>query len=404
MSRDPLTDQEQPAGLDLDQFQQLVDLVEYDESTDLIPVNGWDAIVFVVGNATQAAHYYQSTWGMELVASSGPENGNWDHKAFVLQSGSIRFVLKGAVGPDSLLADHHAAHGDSVIDISLEVPDVDKYIARARRTGTSVLEGPYDLSDEHGVVRVATIATHGETRHTLVQRLVNGARYAGPYLPGYKPATSSYVKRDGAPKRLFHALDHIVSNVELGKMDEWVGPYHRVMGFVNMAAFINDVMSTDYVALMSKVIANGNHRVKFPRNDPAIAKRTAQSDAYLERHRGPGAQHLALATNDILRTVDELRKEGMEFLSPPDAYYEDPELRERIGKVRVPIEELQKRGILVDHDEDGYLLQIFTRPLGDRPTVFFELIERHGSFGFGNGNFKALFESIEREQERRGNL
>ena len=237
-----------------------------------------------------------------------------------------------------------------------------------------------------------------------MQRAVTGTRYDGPYLPGYQPATSGYVKRDGAPERLFQALDHIVGNVELGKMDEWVVFYNRVMGFVNMAEFIGDDIATDYSALMSKVVANGNHRVKFPLNEPAAAKRKSQIDEYLEFFRGPGVQHLALATNDILRTVDELRKEGVQFLDTPDAYYEDPKLRARIGEVRVPVEELQQRGILVDRDEDGYLLQIFTKPLGDRPTVFFELIERHGSLGFGKGNFKALFESIEREQEKRGNL
>jgi 4-hydroxyphenylpyruvate dioxygenase len=316
----------------------------------------------------------------------------------------MRFVLKGAVSPDSPLVTHHASHGDGVVDISLEVPDVDKCIAQAKLAGATVLEEPHDLSDEHGTVRVAAIATYGETRHTLVQRAVNGNRYDGPYLPGYQPATSSYVKRDDAPKRLFQALDHIVGNVELGKMDEWVGFYNRVMGFVNMAEFIGDDIATDYSALMSKVVASGNHRVKFPLNEPAVAKRRSQIDEYLEFYRGPGVQHLALATNDILRTVDELRKEGVQFLDTPDAYYEDPELRARIGEVRVPVEELQKRGILVDRDEDGYLLQIFTKPLGDRPTVFFELIERHGSLGFGKGNFKALFESIEREQEKRGNL
>ena len=277
-------------------------------------------------------------------------------------------------------------------------------IAQARRAGATVLQEPETVSDEHGSVRVAAIGTYGETRHTLVQRVVDGKTYAGPYLPGYQPAASTFVKRDGAPKRLFQALDHIVGNVELGKMDEWVSFYNRVMGFVNMAEFIGDDIATEYSALMSKVVANGNHRVKFPLNEPAIAKKKSQIDEYLDFYDGPGAQHLALATNDILRTVDELRKEGVEFLDTPDAYYEDPEMRARIGEVRVPIEELQKRKILVDRDEDGYLLQIFTRPLGDRPTVFFEIIERHGSLGFGKGNFKALFESIEREQERRGNL
>ena len=399
-----LTAQEREANLDLEQLKQLVGLVEYDENKDVFPVTGWDAIVFVVGNATQTAHYYQSAWGMELVAYSGPENGNRDHKAFVLKSGSIRFVVKGAVRPDSPLVEHHAKHGDGVVDIALEVPDVDRCIEQAKRAGATVLEEAHDLTDEHGTVRVAAIATYGETRHSLVQRNVDGQTYAGPYLPGYRAASSTYIKREGSPKRLFQALDHIVGNVELGKMDEWVGFYNKVMGFVNMAEFIGDDIATDYSALMSKVVANGNHRVKFPLNEPAIAKKKSQIDEYLEFYRGPGAQHLALATNDILDTVDRLRAEGVEFLDTPDSYYDDPELRARIGEVRAPIEELKKRKILVDRDEDGYLLQIFCKPLGDRPTVFFELIERHGSLGFGKGNFKALFEAIEREQALRGNL
>lgn len=399
-----LTEQERQAGLNLQQLKQLVGLVEYDELQDPFPVTGWDAIVFVVGNATQTAHYYQSAWGMELVGYTGPEHGTRDHKAYVLKSGSIRFVVKGAVTPDSPLITHHAAHGDGVVDISLEVPDVDRCIEQARRAGATVVQEPENLTDEHGTVRVAAIATYGETRHSLVQRVVDGVTYAGPYLPGYVPASSTFVKRDGSPKRLFQALDHIVGNVELGRMDEWVSFYNRVMGFVNMAEFIGDDIATDYSALMSKVVANGNHRVKFPLNEPAIAKKKSQIDEYLEFYGGPGAQHLALATNDILTTVDQLRAEGVEFLDTPDAYYSDPELRARIGEVRVPIEELQSRKILVDRDEDGYLLQIFTKPLGDRPTVFFEIIERHGSLGFGKGNFKALFESIEREQDKRGNL
>jgi 4-hydroxyphenylpyruvate dioxygenase len=233
---------------------------------------------------------------------------------------------------------------------------------------------------------------------------VDRSRYDGPYLPGYVARKTTVSRAEGHPKRLFQALDHIVGNVELGKMDEWVTFYNKVMGFVNMAEFIGDDIATDYSALMSKVVANGNHRVKFPLNEPAIAKKKSQIDEYLEFYNGPGAQHLALATGDILATVDALRANGVEFLNTPDSYYEDPELRARIGEVRVPIEELQKRGILVDRDEDGYLLQIFTKPLGDRPTVFFELIERHGSLGFGKGNFKALFEAIEREQDARGNL
>ena len=399
-----LTDQERDAGLNLQQLKELVGLVDYDADKDPFPVTGWDAIVFVVGNATQAAHYYQAVWGMELIAYSGPENGNRDHKAFVLKSGSIKFVVKGAVSPDSPLIAHHAKHGDGVVDIGLEVPDVDRCIEQARRAGATILEEPHDIKDEFGTVRLASIATYGETRHTLVQLVVDGVRYAGPHVPGYVARTSGFVKREGSPKRLFQALDHVVGNVELGKMDDWVAFYNKVMGFVNMAEFVGDDIATDYSALMSKVVANGNHRVKFPLNEPAIAKKRSQIDEYLDFYAGPGAQHLALATNDILDTVDRLRAEGVEFLDTPDAYYEDPELRARIGEVRVPVEELQKRKILVDRDEDGYLLQIFTKPLGDRPTVFFEIIERHGSLGFGKGNFKALFESIEREQDKRGNL
>ncbi|WP_295658494.1 4-hydroxyphenylpyruvate dioxygenase [uncultured Nocardioides sp.] len=399
-----LTAEEMKADLTLEQLRQLVGLVEYDAQSDQFPVTGWDAIVFVVGNATQAAHYYASAWGMELVAYSGPENGNRDHKSFVMKSGSIKFVLNGAVSPDSPLIEHHARHGDGVVDIALEVPDVDQCIRQAVSAGATVVREPETLTDEHGSVRIAAIATYGETRHTLVQRTVDGQTYAGPYLPGYAATAPRWVTREGQPKRLFQALDHIVGNVELGRMDEWVGFYNRVMGFVNMAEFIGDDIATDYSALMSKVVANGNHRVKFPLNEPAIAKRKSQIDEYLEFYGGPGAQHLALATNDILATVDALRANGVQFLDTPDSYYEDAELRDRIGEVRVPIEELQKRKILVDRDEDGYLLQIFTKPLGDRPTVFFELIERHGSLGFGKGNFKALFEAIEREQDVRGNL
>ncbi|MEU0314882.1 4-hydroxyphenylpyruvate dioxygenase [Nocardioides sp. NPDC006273] len=397
---DTLTNQEKLAGLGLAELEQLVGLVAYDDTSDPFPVTGWDAVVWAVGNATQTAHFFQSAFGMELVAYSGPETGNRDHHAYVLRSGGVRFVIKGGVAPDSEIIAHHARHGDGVVDIALEVPDVDRCIKHARAQGATVLEEPHDVSDEHGTVRIAAIATYGETRHTLVDR----SGYEGPYLPGYVTRTSTLKKPEGAPKRLFQALDHVVGNVELGKMDEWVDFYGRVMGFTNMAEFIGDDIATDYSALMSKVVANGNHRVKFPLNEPAIAKKKSQIDEYLEFYQGPGAQHLALATGDILATVDALRDAGIEFLNTPDSYYEDAELRARIGEVRVPIEELQKRGILVDRDEDGYLLQIFTKPIGDRPTVFFELIERHGSLGFGKGNFKALFEAIEREQELRGNF
>src|SRR3954454_13618285 len=337
---------------------------------------------------------------MDLVAYAGPETGQKDSKAFVLKAGSARFVITGGVHPASPLHDHHRVHGDGVSDIALEVPDVDKCIEHARAQGATVLEEPHDVSDQHGTIRVAAIATYGETRHSLVDR----SRYTGVYLPGYEPRESTIKRPEGSPKRLFQAVDHCVGTVELGKMDYWVDWYHRVMGFVNMAEFVGDDIATEYSALMSKVVSNGNHRVKFPLNEPAVAQRKSQIDEFLEFYDGAGAQHIALATNDILRTVDILRANGVEFLNTPDSYYSDPELRARIGQVRVPIEELQSRGILVDRDEDGYLLQIFTAPIGDRPTVFYELIERHGSLGFGKGNFKALFEAIEREQERRGNL
>jgi len=397
---DQITSEERLAGMDLDQLRRLVGLVEYDADGDPFPVTGWDALVWSVGNATQTALLYQVVLGMDLVAYSGPETGNRDHQAYVLRSGAARFVVMGGVDPTSPLLDHHRRHGDGVVDIALEVPDVDRCIAHARAQGATVLVDPHDVSDEHGTVRTAAIATYGDTRHTLVDR----SRYSGPYLPGYVSATSGYRRPEGEPKRLFQALDHVVGNVELGRMDEWVDFYNRVMGFTNMAEFVGEDIATDYSALMSKVVANGNHRVKFPLNEPAAGKKRSQIDEYLEFYDGPGAQHLALATNDILSTVDVLRAKGIRFLPTPDSYYEDPELRARIGEVRVPIEELQSRGILVDRDEDGYLLQIFTKPLGDRPTVFFEFIERHGSLGFGKGNFKALFEAIEREQAKRGNF
>jgi 4-hydroxyphenylpyruvate dioxygenase len=392
-----LTPEERAADLTIDRLKQLVGLVDYDEAKDPFPVTAMDAVVFVSGNASQSAHFYQHAFGMNLVGYSGPETGNRDHKAFVLRAGSARFVIIGAVAPNSLYADHHRAHGDGVVDLALEVPDVDKCITHAREQGATILDEPHDMSDEHGTVRLAAIAAYGQTRHTLIDR----SGYDGVYLPGYVEKTSTMIPPD---KRLFQAVDHCVGNVEIGRMDEWVDFYNRVMGFVNMAEFVGDDIATEYSALMSKVVANGNHRVKFPLNEPALGKRKSQIDEYLEFYDGPGCQHIALATNDILRSTDEMRARGVEFLETPDSYYDDPELRERIGHVRVPIEELKARNILVDRDEDGYLLQIFTRPVGDRPTVFFELIERHGSLGFGKGNFKALFEAIEREQDLRGNL
>jgi 4-hydroxyphenylpyruvate dioxygenase len=367
-----------------------------DTRRDPFPVSGLDHLRFLVGNAKQAAHYYSTAFGMTCVAYRGPEQGHRDYAEYVLVSGAARFVLAGAVRAGTPGAEHHARHGDGVVDIALDVPDVDAAYRHAVAHGATGIEPPHDLTDEHGTVRTAAIATYGQTRHSLVDR----SRYQGPFLPGFVAREPIARPR----RRLFQAIDHVVGNVELGRMDEWVEFYHRVMGFTNMAEFVGDDIATDYSALMSKVVANGTRRVKFPLNEPAPSRRRSQIDEYLDFYGGPGVQHLALATNDILTTVDEMRAAGVEFLDTPDSYYEDPVLRDRIGTVRVPVAELRARRILVDRDEDGYLLQIFTKPVQDRPTVFFELIERHGSLGFGKGNFKALFEAIEREQEKRGNL
>ncbi|WP_405141766.1 4-hydroxyphenylpyruvate dioxygenase [Sphaerisporangium sp. NBC_01403] len=356
-----------------------------------------DSVVFAVGNAKQAAHYYSSAFGMRLVAYKGPETGSRDEVAYVLTSGSARFELRGSVRPGTEIARHVAEHGDGVIDLALDVPDVEGAYAHAVAAGARGLAEPYTIEDEKGKVVVAAIAAYGETRHTLVDR----SNYSGTYLPGYVPAQPLV---EPPAKRYFQAVDHCVGNVELGKMDEWVDFYKRVMGFTNMAEFIGDDIATEYSALMSKVVANGTRKVKFPLNEPAISRKKSQIDEYLEFYGGPGVQHIALATNDIIRTVEQMRAAGVEFLDTPDSYYDDPALRARIGEVRAPIEELKRQRILVDRDEDGYLLQIFTKPVQDRPTVFFEFIERHGSLGFGKGNFKALFEAIEREQDRRGNL
>ncbi|MET8147480.1 4-hydroxyphenylpyruvate dioxygenase [Actinoplanes sp. NPDC049668] len=375
------------------------------ETVDVFPVKGVDHLQFLVGNAKQAAHYYSTAFGMTCVAYRGPEQGYRDQAEYVLVSGSARFVVTGAVHAGAPGSEHVAKHSDGVRDIALAVPDVDKAYAHALSAGARGVTEPHDVCDEHGIVRLASIAAYGDTIHTLVDR----SKYDGPFLPGFV-ARDPIVDRRPAidaglqPKRFFQAVDHVVGNVELGKMDEWVAFYGRVMGFTNMAEFIGDDIATDYSALMSKVVADGTRKVKFPLNEPAVSKRKSQIDEYLEFYGGPGAQHIAVATNDILASVDAMRAAGVEFLATPDSYYDDPELRARIGEVRAPIEELKKRAILVDRDEDGYLLQIFTRPVQDRPTVFFELIERHGSLGFGKGNFKALFEAIEREQELRGNL
>ncbi len=362
---------------------------------DQFPIDGIDAIVFRVGNARQAAHWYSTGFGMRCTAYAGPETGLRDRASYVLESGSARFVVEGAVRADSPVAASVARHGDGVVDVALRVPDAERAYQLAVERGARGVAEPRTLDDERGKVVVAAIATYGDTIHSLVER----SAYSGAYLPGYvdrNPLVSP------PPRRWFQAIDHVVGNVELGRMDEWVEFYHRVLGFTNMKEFVGDDIATEYSALMSKVVADGSRRVKFPLNEPAVGKRKSQIDEYLEFYGGPGVQHVALATGDIVDSVAGMGVSGVEFLPTPDTYYD--QLGEWVGETRVPIETLHDLSILADRDEDGYLLQIFTKPVQDRPTVFFELIERHGSMGFGKGNFKALFEAIEREQARRGNL
>jgi 4-hydroxyphenylpyruvate dioxygenase len=363
-------------------------------STDEFPVTGMDAVVFAVGNAKQAAHYYSTAFGMRCVAYRGPETGCRDEASYVLESGNARMVFRGPVRAGTALGAHVAAHGDGVIDLAIGVPSAAAAYEYAVAHGARGLAEPKTHSDVNGRVVLAAIASYGDTRHTLVER----GDYAGSYLPGYQMAGPL-----AAPVGpFFTEIDHCVGNVELGKMDQWVEFYHQVMGFTNMKEFVGDDIATEYSALMSKVVADGSRKVKFPINEPAAGKKKSQIDEYLEFYGGPGVQHIALATDDIVGAVRGMRAAGVRFLDTPDSYYET--LGEWVGDTRVPLEELQELKILADRDEDGYLLQIFTQPVQDRPTVFFELIERHGSQGFGKGNFKALFEAIEREQERRGNL
>jgi 4-hydroxyphenylpyruvate dioxygenase len=362
---------------------------------DDFPVEAVDYVHFAVGNAKQAAHYYSTAFGMRVTAYRGPETGSRDQSDYVVESGGARFLISGEVHAGTRIGEHVRAHGDGVIDIALRVPDAAHAYELAIARGATGVQEPEIHEDESGKVVVAAISTYGETRHTFVQR----RDYSGVFLPGY-------VEREpivAPPKRrFFQAIDHVVGNVELGHMDEWVGFYNRVMGFTNMKEFVGDDIATEYSALMSKVVADGKRKVKFPLNEPAVGKKKSQIDEYLEFYGGPGVQHIALATNDIVRTVRSMRAAGVELLTTPGTYYD--ELGTWVGETRVPFETLRELGILADRDEDGYLLQIFTKPVQDRPTVFFELIERHGSLGFGKGNFKALFEAIEREQERRGNL
>jgi 4-hydroxyphenylpyruvate dioxygenase len=361
---------------------------------DTFPINGTDYVEFYVGNAKQAAHFYQSAFGFQLAAYRGPETGTRDRASYLLVQNKIRLVLTAALGPDGEIAEHVRRHGDGVRDLALWVDDArDAYDKAVERGAESAYE-PRTMRDDDGEVVIAGITIYGDTIHSLVER----RNYRGAFLPGFQRREWRY---QAAPTGLLH-VDHCVGNVELGRMNHWVGFYERVMGFKNLISFDDTDISTEYSSLMSKVMANGNERIKFPINEPAQGKKKSQIDEYLEFYRGPGVQHLALATDDIIATVSALRDRGVEFLQAPGTYYD--ELQGRVGKIDEPIAKLQELGVLVDRDPDGYLLQIFSKPVQDRPTLFYEIIERKGARSFGKGNFKALFEAIEREQALRGNL
>ncbi|MCB0635627.1 MAG: 4-hydroxyphenylpyruvate dioxygenase [Lewinella sp.] len=361
---------------------------------DTFPINGTDHIEFYVGNAKQAAHYYQTAFGFKLIAYRGPETGVRDRVSYVLQQGKIRFILTGAFAPDHEVSRHVQHHGDGVKVLALWVDDAAYAYETAVSRGAESAFAPRTEEDEHGKVVLAGIKTYGETIHTFVER----KDYHGAFLPGFIPRESELQVEPIGLKY----VDHCVGNVELGKMNHWVEFYQKVMGFNLLVTFDDKDISTDYTALMSKVVSNGNGFIKFPINEPAEGKKKSQIEEYLDFYRGAGVQHIAVATDDILHTVDTLRKRGVDFLYVPETYYET--VTERVGEIKESLEELQRLNILVDRDEEGYLLQIFTKPVQDRPTVFYEIIQREGARSFGKGNFKALFEAIEREQELRGTL
>jgi 4-hydroxyphenylpyruvate dioxygenase len=364
------------------------------KKADFLPLLGTDHIEFFVGNARQSAYFYRAAFGMSLVAYKGPETGCRDRASYVLQQGKVRFVLTTPLRPGNLIADHIARHGDGVHAIALWVDDARRsWLETTQRGGRSVLE-PTESSDEFGNAVISGIAAYGDTLHMFVER----RNYSGPFLPGYRAIAEDPIAR---PVGLLH-IDHCVGNVGWDAMNKWVQFYENVMGFGLYQHFDDNDISTEYSALMSKVMANGNGYVKFPINEPAEGKRKSQIEEYLDFYGGPGVQHIALATDDILETVSRMQAQGVDFLTIPHSYY--TELQNRVGKIDEPIDELEKLGILVDRDDEGYMLQIFTRPVQDRPTLFFEIIERKGSRSFGKGNFKALFEAIEREQASRGNL
>ncbi len=362
---------------------------------DFLPLNGTDYIEFYVGNARQAAFFYRAAFGMKWTAYSGPETGNRECASYVVEQGKIRFVLTTPLSPEHHISDHIRRHGDGVKDIALSVDDAEQAYRETTIRGAPGVAGAVTLRDQYGEIRKASIATYGDTIHSFVER----KDYKGAFMPGFTPVKEEDVA--ARPIGLKH-VDHIVGNVGWGQMNRWVHFYETAMGFRVYQSFDDKDISTEYSALMSKVMANGNERIKFPLNEPAAGRARSQIEEYLDYYRGPGVQHIAMATDNIIKTVSSMRNRGVEFLKVPPTYYEA--LLERVGKIDEPSEELADLGILVDRDDEGYMLQIFTRPVTDRPTLFYEIIQRKGSRGFGKGNFKALFEAIEREQALRGNL
>ena len=364
-------------------------------TTDFLPLNGTHHVEFYAGNAKQAAYFYRSAFGFRLVAYAGPETGVRTHVSYVLEQGKIRFVLTTALSPEHPIAKAAALHGDGVHDIALWVDDASAAFRETTTRGAAPVREPYTVRDENGEVTIASIATYGDTIHSFIDR----GRYRGPFLPGFVAVDGD--DRVSRPVGLKY-IDHMVGNVGWGEMNRWVDFYARVMGFSVWKHFDDQDISTEYSALMSKVMANGNGRVKFPINEPAEGRRKSQIEEYLDFYKGPGVQHIAMATDDIIETVSKLREQGVDFLRVPTTYYTD--LESRVGRIDEPVDRLADLGILVDRDDEGYMLQIFTKPVEDRPTLFYEIIQRKGSKSFGKGNFKALFEAIEREQELRGNL
>lgn len=365
------------------------------KAENFLPINGTDYIEFYVGNAKQAAHFYKTAFGFQSVAYAGPETGQRDRASYVLQQGKIRLVLTTGLKSDSLINEHVKKHGDGVKVLALWVDDAYKAFEETTKRGAKPYKDPATITDEFGEVKMAGIYTYGETAHMFVER----KNYSGPFLPGYQKWDSDY---NPSETGLLY-VDHCVGNVGWNRMLPVVKWYEEVMGFVNILSFDDKQIHTEYSALMSKVMSNGNGYAKFPINEPAEGKRKSQVEEYLDYYEGEGVQHIAVATKDIIKTVTELKARGIEFLSaPPEAYYQM--VPDRVGHIEEDLKKLQELGILIDHDQEGYLLQIFTKPVEDRPTLFFEIIERHGAQSFGAGNFKALFEALEKEQAKRGNL